>query len=63
MILTTLGSQYWPRTPEGRVLGFLISLYAFAVFGYFTALLASFFVGHRSPEGRDPDNVVRKNKP
>lgn len=59
MILTTLGSQYWPRTPEGRVLGFLISLYAFAVFGYFTALLASFFVGHRprAPgEHEDPEN-------
>lgn len=64
MILTTLGSQYWPRTTEGRVLGFLISLYAFAVFGYFTALLASFFVGHRprSPGAHgDPGNEKKRD--
>lgn len=45
MILTTLGSQYWPVTTQGRVLGFLISVYTFGVFGYFTAVLASFFIG------------------
>lgn len=45
MIMTTLGSEYWPRTPEGRILGFLLALYAFAVFGYITATLASFFIG------------------
>lgn len=58
MILTTLGSQYWPKTPEGRVLGFLISLYAFAVFGYFTALLASFFVGHRPEASAGPEDTT-----
>ncbi|HEU4566021.1 MAG TPA: ion transporter [Gemmatimonadaceae bacterium] len=45
MIMTTLGSEYWPRTPEGRVLCIVLALYAFAVFGYVTATLASFFVG------------------
>ncbi|NTU79467.1 MAG: ion transporter [Chloroflexales bacterium] len=45
MIMTTMGSEYWPRTPEGRILGWLLSLYAFAVFGYITAMIASFFVG------------------
>ena len=45
MIMTTLGSEYWPQTPEGRVLCFLLSVYAFAVFGYATATLASFFLG------------------
>lgn len=45
MIMTTLGSEYWPQSGEGRVLCFLISLYAFAVFGYVTATLASFFLG------------------
>ena len=34
MIMTTMGSEYWPQTAEGRVLCFLLSLYAFAVFGY-----------------------------
>jgi voltage-gated potassium channel len=52
MVMTTLGSAYWPRTPEGRILALLISLYAIAVFGYLTASLASFFVDRdaASPE-------------
>lgn len=45
MILTTMGSQYWPVTFEGRVLCVFLSLYAFGVFGYVTATLATFFVG------------------
>ena len=45
MLVTTLGSEHWPRTPEGRVLAFFISLWAIAIFGYITATLASFFVG------------------
>ena len=50
MLLTTLGSDYWPLSAEGRVLCLLIAAYAFAVFGYVTAALASFFVGR---EARD----------
>lgn len=50
MLMTTLGSEAWPQTAEGRILGFALALYAFAVFGYVTATLASFFVG------RDADN-------
>lgn len=45
MLMTTLGSEYWPRTAEGRVLCLLLALYAFAVFGYLTATLATYFVG------------------
>lgn len=45
MIMTTLGSDYWPQTAEGRALCFMLALYAFAVFGYVTASLASFFIG------------------
>lgn len=45
MIMTTMGSEYWPQSPEGRALGFLLALYAFAVFGYLTATLASYFIG------------------
>lgn len=45
MIMTTLGSEYWPQTFEGRVLCFFLALYAFGVFGYVTATLATFFVG------------------
>lgn len=45
MVMTTMGSQYWPQTLEGRILCFFLALYAFAVFGYVTATLATFFVG------------------
>ena len=45
MIMTTLGSGAWPATGEGRLLAFLLSLYAFSVFGYVTATLATFFIG------------------
>jgi voltage-gated potassium channel len=50
MVMTTMGSQYWPQTVEGRVLCVFLALYAFAVFGYVTATLATFFVG------RDAEN-------
>ncbi len=50
MIMTTLGSEYWPQTPEGRVLCVILSLFAFAVFGYITATIATFFLG------RDAEN-------
>ena len=45
MLLTSLGSEFWPKTAEGRLLCFLLSLYGLAVFGYITASFASFFVG------------------
>ena len=51
MLLTSLGSQYWPVSTEGRILCFLISLYGFAMFGYLTAAFASFFIG------RDADSI------
>jgi voltage-gated potassium channel len=52
MLLTTMGSDYWPRTPEGRALCLLLSLYGFAVFGYVTAVLATFFVGRDAEDER-----------
>ncbi len=45
MIMTTMGSQYWPQTAEGRVLCVVLALYSFAVFGYVTAILATYFIG------------------
>jgi voltage-gated potassium channel len=44
MLMTSIGSEFWPRTVEGRILCFLMSVYGFAVFGYITAAFASFFV-------------------
>jgi len=54
MLMTTLGSEKWPQSDAGRTLCFLLSLYAFAVFGYVTATLATFFVG-RDAENEDAE--------
>jgi voltage-gated potassium channel len=53
MIITTMGSAYWPLTLEGRILAFLLSLFAIGVFGYITATLASFFIDRdaAAPDG------------
>lgn len=48
MMLTTLGSEYWPATGEGRVITFLLALYALSMFGYITATLATFFIGRET---------------
>lgn len=45
MIITTMGSEYWPKTPEGRALCLLLAVYAFSVFGYFTGTIATYFIG------------------
>jgi len=55
MLMTTLGSDYFPQSPEGRVLCFLLALYGFAVFGYLTATLATFFIGR---DAEDPKAEV-----
>ena len=56
MMLTTIGSEYFPRTAEGRILCFVLALYGFAVFGYVTATLATYFVG-RDAEAQESDIV------
>ena len=45
MLMTTMGSEVWPKTGEGRLLCLVLALYAFAVFGYVTATIATFFIG------------------
>lgn len=56
MLMTTMGSAYWPQTAEGRVLCLFLALYAFGVFGYVTATLATFFVG-RDADAPDAELV------
>lgn len=41
----TTGAPTTPVSAEGRLLGWLLSLYGLAIFGYLTAILASHFVG------------------
>jgi voltage-gated potassium channel len=52
MLVTTMGSEFWPRTAEGRLVCLFLSIYAFAMFGYITATLASYFVGSDSSQAR-----------
>lgn len=60
MILTTLGSEFWPQTAEGRILCFFLSLYSLGVLGYITATLATFFVG-RDAERSDAELASAKS--
>lgn len=55
MVVSTMGSDFWPLTPEGRVLSLLLSMYGLAIFGYITASLATFFIGQ---EAAAPDGEV-----
>lgn len=45
MLMTTMGSEYWPKTAEGRLLCLALAIYAFAVFGYVTGTIATYFIG------------------
>lgn len=48
MLVTTMGSDFWPETAEGRLLALLLSLYGFTIFGYITASFATFFIGQEA---------------
>ena len=48
--MTAIASDYFPKTASGRVLCFLLALWAIAVCGYLTATLATFFVSQDASE-------------
>jgi voltage-gated potassium channel len=54
MRIITSGSDYWPITPEGRGLAFMLALFGYAIFGYVTATLATFFIGRDAEEKDAP---------
>lgn len=54
MRVITAGSDFWPATAEGRVLAFVLSVFGYAVFGYVTATLATFFIGRDAEEKDAP---------
>jgi voltage-gated potassium channel len=58
MLVTSIGSDFWPVTTEGRILALLLSVYGLAVFGYITASFASFFVGR---DAEEPDAAVARS--
>ena len=54
MLLSSMGTDYWPQTSEGRLLCLLLSIYGFGVFGYLTATISSFFIGRDAEEKEAP---------
>jgi voltage-gated potassium channel len=66
MRIVTAGSEAWPLTSEGRVLAFILALYGYAIFGYVTATLATFFIGRdveeRKTSAAAKDIELLKNK-
>ncbi len=61
MMVTTMGSDYFPKSPEGRTLAFVLAVYGFAVFGYVAATFASFLMS-RVKAGENKKNVEEELK-
>ncbi len=55
MPVSTMGSDFWPVTPEGRVLALLPSIHGLAVSGCIDASSATFLIGQ---EAAAPDGDV-----
>lgn len=53
MMLTTMGSDYFPKSTEGRIVALLLAIYAFAIFGYITATVASLIIRVDQQQSRD----------
>lgn len=54
MRVITSGNEAWPITSEGRVLAFILAIFGYAIFGYVTATLATFFIGRDAEEKNAP---------
>ncbi|MEG4487803.1 potassium channel family protein [Microcoleus sp. D2_18a_B4] len=52
MLMSTIGSDDFRKTAQGRVLCFLLALCAIALCGYLTATLATFFVSQDAESDR-----------
>lgn len=55
MMITTMGSEFHPKSSEGRMLAFFLSIYGLGVFSYVTASIASFFVDR---DAASPDSEI-----
>ncbi|RYZ59793.1 MAG: ion transporter [Chitinophagaceae bacterium] len=60
MRVITAGNEYWPVTSEGRALAFFIAIFGYAIFGYVTATLATFFIG-RDAENKEAPMASAKD--
>ena len=59
-LVTTVGSELYPVTVGGRILGFLLMLYAIGIFSYFIGAIASVLVesdARRTPETEERGGI------
>ena len=54
-LVTTIGSELYPVTTGGRILGFLIMIYAIGIFTYFIGSVASVLVALDTGRTRKPE--------
>lgn len=52
MLITTMGSDYFPHTTAGRLLCFVLTVFGFSLFGYVTGALSSFFVNRDAEDDK-----------
>ena len=62
MVMTTMGPDRYPQTAPGRLVMWGVAVFAFSVFGYVTATIASYFVNNdaSSPESDIADEATIK---
>lgn len=58
--MVTLGSDRYPVTPEGRVLGLTLMVYGLAISGYVTALLAVVLLGRSRQPATADVNILQQ---
>lgn len=58
MMITTMGSDFWPQTAEGRILSLGLAIYAFAIFGYIAATVASFIIEKDKKDNSDYQKLL-----
>ena len=57
MAMLTIGTDWMPKTPQGRMLCLVLAAYGLSVFGYLTAAIASVFV---AKDVEEDDGVIRQ---
>ena len=55
-LITTMNSEKYVVSPEARVIGLLMRVFALSVFGYVTATIASYLVGQRVVKQQSGEN-------
>lgn len=62
-LVTTMNSEKFVVSPEGRVLAILLRIYALSIFGYITASIATYFIGTAEPsESQQAENVALRDE-